>query len=121
MVAAALTMHSPIASLGQQLFFMHMIQHLLLIMIAPPLLLIANPMPFVLWGLPRPWRLRAGGLLSHALHRQSRLRQALRTLTAPGLVWLIWVIFVIGWHDPTAYNAALQSEFSKASERDIPA
>jgi cytochrome c oxidase assembly factor CtaG len=68
-------------------------------------------MPFILWGLPRPWRLRAGGLLGLALHRESRFRRGLQKLTTPGFVWLLWVISVIGWHDPTAYNAALRSEF----------
>ena len=43
---------SPLDVLVQQLFFMHMIQHLLLIMVAPVFLLLPNPMPFVLWGLP---------------------------------------------------------------------
>jgi cytochrome c oxidase assembly factor CtaG len=35
---------SPIDVWGGQLFFMHMIQHLLLVMIVPPLLLLANPL-----------------------------------------------------------------------------
>src|SRR5690606_15674955 len=74
----ALALLSPIDALGQQLFFMHMIQHLLLIMIAPPLLLVANPMPFVLWGLPDGLRRRVGGLFSQALHRDSAFRRGLR-------------------------------------------
>ena len=47
-----LALMSPIDVLGGHLFFMHMIQHLLLIMVIPPLLLIANPLPFILWGVP---------------------------------------------------------------------
>ena len=43
---------SPIDVLGGQLFFMHMIQHLLTMMIAAPLLWLANPFPFMVWGLP---------------------------------------------------------------------
>ncbi|MCB8949074.1 MAG: cytochrome c oxidase assembly protein [Ardenticatenaceae bacterium] len=107
----ALALLSPIDALGQQLFFMHMIQHLLLIMIAPPLLLIANPMPFVLWGLPTTLRHKVGGLFSQALHRESTFRRWLRTLTQPGIVWMIWVISLIGWHDPGMYNAALRYEW----------
>jgi cytochrome c oxidase assembly factor CtaG len=109
--AVALALLSPIDALGQQLFLMHMIQHLLLIMIAPPLLLIANPMPFMLWGLPDRWRLKTGHAIGVALHRDSRLRQSLRTFTNPGVIWLIWVIALIGWHDPAMYNAALQYEW----------
>ena len=107
----ALALLSPIDALGQQLFFMHMVQHLLLIMIAPPLLLVANPMPFVLWGLPAGWRRKVGGLFSQALHRDSGFRRWLRTLTQPGIVWMAWVIALIGWHDPGMYNAALRYEW----------
>lgn len=105
-----LALLSPIDILSQQLFLMHMIQHLLLIMIAPPLLLIANPMPFMLWGLPPRARRVAGRALGVALGRESGFRRSLRTLTSPGLVWLFWVASVVGWHDPDAYNAALRSD-----------
>lgn len=108
LVAIVLALLSPIDALGQQLFFMHMIQHLLLVMIAPPLLMVANPMPFVLWGLPTGLRRRVGGLFSQALHRESGFRRGLRTVTQPGIIWMIWVISLIGWHDPTMYNAALR-------------
>ena len=107
----ALSLLSPIDSLGQQLFFMHMIQHLLLIMIAPPLLLIANPMPVLLWGLPGKWRLKTGHALARVLHRDSQFRRVLRTITAPGIIWLAWVISLFGWHDPALYNAALRYDF----------
>jgi putative membrane protein len=111
LLCIALALISPIDSLGQQLFFMHMIQHLLLIMIAPPLLLIANPMPVLLWGLPTKWRLSAGHAIGHLLHRDSQFRHVLRTATAPGIVWLVWVIALFSWHDPSMYNAALRYDF----------
>ncbi len=104
----ALALLSPIDVLSQQLFFMHMIQHLFLMMLAPPLLLIASPLPFVLWGLPDRWRLGVGGVLGKGLHRDSRFRRGLRSATNPGMVWLIWVIVLIGWHDPGLYNLALE-------------
>ncbi len=90
---------------------MHMIQHVLLIMVAPPLLLIANPMPVLLWGLPHKWRLRVGHAIGHLLHRDGKMRDLLRTITAPGIIWLVWVISLFGWHDPAMYNAALRYEF----------
>jgi cytochrome c oxidase assembly factor CtaG len=102
---------SPLDVLVQQLFFMHMIQHLLLIMIAPPLLLLPNPLPFLLWGLPGPLRLGAGGVLNSLINKQSLVGRALRWLTTPVVVWFIFVVVVIGWHDPALYNAALSSEF----------
>ena len=86
---------SPIDILSDRFFYMHMIQHLLLVMIAPPLLLIANPMPIMLWGLPSSLRLEIG----RGLRPGSRFRQALRPVTTPGLVWLYFVAVLVGWHD----------------------
>lgn len=111
LVLVGLSLLSPIDVLGGQFFFMHMIQHLLLIMFAPPLLLVGNPMPFILWGLPTPLRRRAGKGLSYVLHRQSRFRQAIIAITAPGIVWMVFVSLLIGWHDANAYNAALSREW----------
>ena len=111
LVIVAVALMSPIDVLGGQLFFMHMIQHLLLIMIAPPLLLIANPMPFILWGLPSNWRRKTGQWIATLLHGESSFRHGLKAITGAGVIWLLWTISVIGWHDPNMYNAALRSEF----------
>jgi cytochrome c oxidase assembly factor CtaG len=105
-----LALLSPVDVLSQQFFFMHMIQHLLLIMIAPPLLLLANPLPFLLWGLPAGLRQRAGEAINALIHRDSLGRRFIRSATAPGIVWLFAVTAIVAWHDPTAYNAALQDE-----------
>jgi putative membrane protein len=106
LVVLWIALMSPIDVLSGQFFFMHMIQHLLLVMIAPPLLWIANPMPFTIWGLPASVRLEVGRLL----RQDSALRRAVRSLTTPGLVWLAFVAAVVGWHDPRAYDASLRSE-----------
>ncbi len=97
---------SPIDVLSDQFFYMHMIQHLLLVMIAPPLLLIANPMPIALWGLPSSLRLEIG----RGLRPGSRFRQVVRSVTTPGLVWLYFVAVLVGWHDPRLYGLALTNE-----------
>jgi cytochrome c oxidase assembly factor CtaG len=98
---------SPIDVLGGQFFFMHMIQHLLLVMIVPPLLWLASPLPFALWGLPQ----RARRAVGDWLRPGSAFRRRLRTLTTPGLVWMLFVAALLGWHDPKAYQAALQDAF----------
>jgi len=111
LLVIALALLSPFDTLVQQLFFTHMIQHLLLIMIAPPLLLLPNPMPFLLWGLPGRLRLGAGSIINSLVHKQSPVGRALRWLTRPVIIWFIFVVTVIGWHDPSLYNAALRSEW----------
>src|SRR5207302_8726380 len=48
-----LALLSPIDALGWFLFIFHMTQHELLMMVAAPLLLLAEPLPVFLWGIPR--------------------------------------------------------------------
>ena len=98
---------SPIDVLSGQLFSMHMIQHLLLVMIAPPLLLIANPTPTMMWGLPRALRREVG----RWLRPEALFRRVIKAVTSPGIVWLLFVATLVGWHDPQAYNATLESGF----------
>jgi cytochrome c oxidase assembly factor CtaG len=97
---------SPIDVLSGQFFYMHMIQHLLLVMIAPPLLLLADPMPIMLWGLPSNLRLEVG----RWLRPDAAFRRVVRALTTPGLVWLYVVAVLVGWHDPKAYNLTLEND-----------
>ncbi|MCL7452245.1 MAG: cytochrome c oxidase assembly protein [Anaerolineae bacterium] len=97
---------SPIDVLSSQYFFMHMIQHLLMVMFAAPLLLIGNPMPIMLWGLPSALRLEVGRWLRPA----ATFRRVVAAITRPGLAWLYFVIALVGWHDPNAYNATLESD-----------
>lgn len=106
LVTLWIALMSPIDVLSAQLFSMHMIQHLLLVMIAPPLLLIADPMPIMLWGLPAVLRKEVG----HWLRPEAPFRRVVRAVTTPGLVWLYFVAAMVGWHDPMAYNATLESE-----------
>ena len=110
LLVIGLALLSPFDVLVQQLFFMHMIQHLLLIMLAPPLLLLPNPMPFLLWGLPASLRIGVGGMLNSVLNKESAIGRVLRPITSPFVVWFLFIGTIIGWHDPEMYNAALTSE-----------
>lgn len=102
---------SPVDILSGQLFYMHMIQHVLLSMWAVPLILLANPFPFLLWGLPAPVRDKVGNALSRLLHREADSRSWLRAATTPGISWFIMVAILWGWHDPNLYGAALEIEW----------
>jgi cytochrome c oxidase assembly factor CtaG len=103
----ALALMSPIDRLGGQLFFMHMVQHMLIIMFAAPLLLLADPFPFFLWSLPIPLRLPVARLFE----RDSIFRRLLIKVTQPGVAWLLFITIFLGWHDANAYNAALYHEW----------
>jgi len=102
--AIGLALLSPIDPLGSLLFFMHMAQHELLMMVAPPLLLLGNPLPIVLWGLPASLRRRAASLLTPG----ARTRRVLALLTWMPIAWPLYVGTVWGWHLPAAYEASLR-------------
>lgn len=109
LLAIVLALLSPIDVLSGLLFYMHMIQHLLLTMIAAPLIMLANPMPFILWGLPTRPRQWVGRALTYALHRESRFRTGLRRATTPGICLTLMFVTLWVWHDPNLYNLALRS------------
>jgi putative membrane protein len=101
-IAVALALLSPIAVYSERLFFMHMIQHLLLLLVAPPLLLLGRPLVPSLWGLPAPWRVRVGQELvpGRPLARLGHL------LTTPLVAVAAFVITLAVWHIPDFYDAA---------------
>jgi cytochrome c oxidase assembly factor CtaG len=107
LLVVGLALLSAIDALQSLLFTMHMVQHELLMMVAPPLLLLANPLPFVLWGLPVGLRREVGRLLAP----EAPLRRTLRRLTTPWLVWALYVATLWLWHYPVAYEAALRYEW----------
>jgi len=98
---------SPIDALGGQLFFMHMLQHLLTMMVAAPLILLANPFPFMLWGLPRGPR----RVVARQFAPRAGVRKVLTAATRPLFIWLFFLFIYIGWHDPTLYNLALKRDW----------
>lgn len=102
-----LALLSPIDTFAAWLLTMHMIQHELLTMVAPPLLLLANPLPVVFWALPRRLRHRLGRLLT----RGALVRKGLRILTLMPVTWVLYMVILWGWHLPAVYQASLQNEF----------
>jgi putative membrane protein len=102
-VAAALV--SPLDLAAERSFVAHMTQHMLLITIAAPALLLADPLPVVLWALPRTARATIGGWL----RRGAALRRVGAALTGVALAWAAHTAVLWLWHVPAAYDAALAS------------
>lgn len=95
---------SPLDRLAHALFSAHMVQHMLLMMVAPPLLLFADPLPMVLWALPSSGRVRVGALLAEG----APFRRIWQGLTCMPVAWLISALTLWLWHLPAAYDAALR-------------
>jgi cytochrome c oxidase assembly factor CtaG/ferredoxin len=105
LAAIYLALASPIEPFAALLLQVHMVQHLLLMMVAPPLIWLGAPMFPVLRGLPRSVRVFwIAPLLSSA-----SLRRLFGRLTHPLTALPIFVAATWLWHFPPVYELAVRS------------
>jgi cytochrome c oxidase assembly factor CtaG len=97
---------SPLAAFDDISFSVHMVQHLLLIAVAPPLILLGAPALPILSGIPK-WLLRSAG---GAVLRWAPLQRVGHMVTNPAVCWIAATIALLGWHVPAAFELALRSE-----------
>ena len=101
--ALILAIAGPFAAFADEAFWLHMLQHLSLTLVAAPLLLLANPMPMYLWALPRAVREGAGEFLNP----RGRVRGVMRFITWPRFTLPLFVLTLYIWHVAGPFNAAL--------------
>jgi cytochrome c oxidase assembly factor CtaG/ferredoxin len=101
-----LAIASPLDLLGGLLLSAHMVQHLLLMSVVPPLLLLGSPTVPLLRGLPRPFIQHTVGPLISAKPFKALARFLLHPVTG----WLAMNIAYLGWHTPAAYELTLRSQ-----------
>jgi cytochrome c oxidase assembly factor CtaG len=100
-----LALASPIEQFADLLLQIHMVQHLLLMMVAPPLVWLGTPLFPLLRGLPRPVRVFWVGPLLTA----PPLRLLFGRLTHPLTALAFFVAATWLWHAPPVYDMALRS------------
>jgi putative membrane protein len=100
---------SPIDVLAEQLGWVHMVQHMILMMIAAPLFVLGLPGMAMLWALPTRQRQRFGSALLVFDRAGSGAGRRLRgyLLWHPLLTWFIFAAALWVWHEPRLYQAAL--------------
>lgn len=96
---------SPIDALDDYLLAAHMIQHFILMSIAPPLIVLGAPAVPLLRGLPRTLRLPL-----RPLFRARWLHRLVRFFLHPVCAWLLMNIAYLGWHVPAAFELTFRSE-----------
>jgi putative membrane protein len=97
---------SPLEAFDDVSLSIHMVQHLLLMAVAPPLILLGAPELPLLRGLPRRIsRAVVGRFLSW-----TPVRRFGRALTDPAVCWLAASAALIVWHVPPVFELALHSE-----------
>lgn len=97
---------SPLDALSAALFSAHMVQHMLLIVIAPPLLVMGISPGSFLFGLALPIRRE----LSRWWHKTGWLQSVWHAITQPWIAWTLNVVMVWVWHVPGLYQSALENE-----------
>jgi putative membrane protein len=103
----AVALLSPLDTLAHRSFAAHMVQHMLLVALAAPALLLADPFPALMWALPAWARRRAGRLLV----RGAAVRRLWRATTRAPVAWLAHAAVLWFWHLPPAYDATLRHAF----------
>jgi cytochrome c oxidase assembly factor CtaG len=96
---------SPVDTVGAELFSVHMVQHLLLTLAAPPLLVLSRPAIAFLWAFPVAQRQRMGRLWTRL-----GLKRGVRLLMRPLVVWALFCGAFVMWHLPGPYTWALHNE-----------
>jgi putative membrane protein len=97
---------SPLSAFDEASLTVHMIQHILLMLVVPPLVLLGAPALPLLHGLPQ-WMVRKA--LGPVL-RQKAVQALGRFLSHPLVCWISAAVALIGWHVPSAFELALRSD-----------
>jgi putative membrane protein len=107
-----LAVGSPLVAFDEELLTVHMVQHLLLMTVAPPLILVGAPVMPLLHALPRKFVQSIVG----PLFRSPAMQGIGRALSQPAFCWLAAAAALLGWHVPAAFTLGLQSEAWHAVE-----
>jgi cytochrome c oxidase assembly factor CtaG/ferredoxin len=107
LAALFLAIDSPLDAFDALSLSAHMTQHILLMMVAPPLLLVARPVLPLLRGLPKTFVKEGLGPFLTA----RPLRAFFKCLVSPPVAFTLFAISSVGWHLPGPYEFALSSPF----------
>jgi putative membrane protein len=98
---------SPIDVLAVELQWVHMVQHMVLMNVAAPLIVLGAPVRTIVWLLPAEWR-QSLGRGKRALAQRGVPRYL---LWQPVLLWILYGAVLWIWHLPGFYEAALHREW----------
>jgi putative membrane protein len=106
LVVLWLAIGSPMDGFADALLSAHMVEHLLLMSVVPPMLLWGLPVVPLLRGLPKGMRRYIAG----PMIRTPLLQRLGHWLVKPLVAWLAMNISFLAWHIPAAYDFALEHE-----------
>jgi cytochrome c oxidase assembly factor CtaG/polyferredoxin len=104
LAAIFLALASPVEPFASLLLQVHMGQHFLLTMAAPPLIWLGHPLLPMVRGLPEPIRI----YWVAPLFGVRRLRRLAGWLVRPATAWVLFIAATWAWHFPALYDLALR-------------
>ena len=106
LASIVIALDSPIDYYSDQLFWVHMGQHIILLTVAPPLILLGRPWPRMWQALPLKVRTDVGRTLAHA-----RWTAPIRAIARPAPAFVVFNANMLLWHIPGAYNLTLNHQW----------
>jgi cytochrome c oxidase assembly factor CtaG len=103
--ALATALISPLEALDDRLLITHMLQHLILLLIAPPLLLLGAPQTPLVRAIPPTIAKRTIGLIA----KSRNCRRLFDCITHPAGALALFSLVMLGWHLPGPFQIALRS------------
>src|ERR1700735_1842434 len=104
LITIVVALDGPIDKYAEELFWVHMLQHVLLLTVAPPLILLGRPWPRMWRALPLQLRTTVGRAMA-----RSRWTAPVRAIARPWPAWILFNLTFVAWHIPAAYNLTLNS------------
>ena len=109
LVTVVLALDSTIDTQAERLFWVHMVQHVLLMMVAAPLLVLAAPWIPIWKGLPLSTRRGLGAAYMRSPGWRA-VRSAGRAVAAPISIWILFNVDLCVWHVPSLYGLTLRNQ-----------
>lgn len=112
LLAIAVALVSPVEALAGVLASAHMVQHVLLVLVAPPLFALSRPAHRLLRGSPLGVRRAVGRWRGRARLTPPRVRR----VRHPAVAWALAVATLWLWHAGAVYDAAVGNDLVHALE-----
>jgi putative membrane protein len=111
LISLVVALDSPIHELGEQLFWVHMTQHEILMLVSAPLLVMGKPLLPFLWALS-PARRERVAKLAHS----NVFKKSWTLVSAPPSAWLLSALALWTWHVPWLFDQTLHSDLIHAAQ-----
>jgi putative membrane protein len=101
LLAVVVALDSGLDVYADSLVSIHMVQHLVLMIVAAPLLVAGAPVRLALGAAHGPTRRRLAGIL---------VSRPVRIITHPVSTWLLFIGLIVGWHLSPLYELSVRHE-----------